>query len=108
MMLDRLPETRLVFEASFLPSNDPYIAYQFGVILPTQDREIASIEFSAVPTGDAPSSSVVDISCLGAVVDEDDPDAVPAEISQDGGRTWAVWRDQATGEPLQRGMLIGP
>ena len=108
MMLDRLPETRLVFEASFLPSNDPYIAYQFGVILPTQDREIASIEFSAVPTGDAPSSSVVNISCLGAVVDEDDPDAVPAEISQDGGRTWAVWRDQATGEPLQRGMLIGP
>ena len=78
-----------------------------GVVRPPTPFRV-SIEFSAVPTGDAPSSSVVNINCLGAVVDEDDPDALPAEISQDGGRTWAVWRDQATGEPLQRGMLILP
>ncbi|MCP4012080.1 MAG: S8 family serine peptidase [Phycisphaeraceae bacterium] len=108
LMLDGSPETRLMFGTAFPPSNDPYLAYQFGVILPTQDREIASIEFSAVPTGDAPSSSVVDIQCLAAVVDEDDPDALPAEISKDGGRTWAVWRDEATGRPLERGLLILP
>lgn len=108
MMFEGSPETRLVFDTAFPPSSDPYLAYQFGVILPMQDREIASIEFSAVPTGDAPSSSVVNINSLAAVVDEDDPDALPAEISQDGGRTWAVWRDEATGRPLERGLLLLP
>ncbi|NCF40989.1 MAG: hypothetical protein GWP75_12830, partial [Planctomycetia bacterium] len=91
------------------PMFTPILSYQFGELLPTQSREIASIEFSIKPTGIAPASSPIAINQTAVTpADEGDPSSHPAEVSTDGGRTWSILRDASTGEPLTRGMAILP
>ena len=91
------------------PMSTPFLSYRFGELLPSQSREIASIEFSIKPTGIAPASSPIAINqTLVAPADEGDPSSRPAEVSTDGGRSWSILRDASTGEPLTRGMAIIP